>query len=82
MTCFFYFFLMNQISLRPFGKEDLDKLVLFCNNKNIWNNVRDYFSHPYTEKDAREYIEYCQSLKPPQIFAINYKDHLAGSIAR
>jgi len=71
---------MNQISLRSFGEKDLDKLLQFCNNENIWNNVRDYFPHPYTEKDAVDYIEYCHSLNPPQVFAINYKDQLAGSI--
>ncbi len=58
----------------------MDKLVQYCNNIRIWNNVRDYFPQPYNIKDARNFVTYCQSLYPPQNFAITYKGQLAGSI--
>lgn len=71
---------MNQISIRPFSTNDRDKLVHYCNNIHIWNNVRDYFPHPYTLKDAEEYIILCQKQKPTQNFAITINGNLAGSI--
>ena len=43
-------------------------------------NVRDRFPHPYTVKDAIEWISFTLSQKPLQNFAVMYKGEVAGSI--
>lgn len=30
-------------TIRPWKQEDLDNLVLYANNINVWNNLRNYF---------------------------------------
>jgi RimJ/RimL family protein N-acetyltransferase len=36
---------------------DVASLAENANNINVWNNVRDYFPHPYSEADGRRFIE-------------------------
>ena len=69
-----------EIFLRPWKKEDASQLAKIANNKNIWNNVRDSLPHPYTQKDAEEWIAHCRRQKPALNFAIIYNEKLAGSI--
>jgi ribosomal-protein-alanine N-acetyltransferase len=68
------------IILRKFQSSDKDQLAELANNKNIWNNVRDYFPHPYTDQDAMEFIHLCLSQEPYVTFAIEYQGALAGCI--
>jgi len=42
--------------LREWQMSDAASLAENANNINIWNNVRDYFPHPYSEKDGQEFI--------------------------
>lgn len=70
----------NQVFIRPWKPEDAAALATICNNKKIWMNVRDRFPHPYTVKDAVEWIAFALSQKPVQNFAILYKGEVAGSI--
>jgi len=42
--------------LREWQLSDAASLAENANNINIWNNVRDYFPHPYSEKDGQEFI--------------------------
>ena len=60
---------------------DAASLAENANNINIWNNVRDYFPHPYSEKDGKEYIEMVLSQpKPATILAIDVEGKAVGSI--
>lgn len=70
----------NELKLRPFKVSDSKRLAEFCNNKNIWDNLRDYMPFPYTEKNATEYIGYCQSENPQLTFAIEFSGEFVGSI--
>ena len=70
----------EDLILRPFQSEERDKLAKLCNNKKIWDNVRDFLPHPYTEKDASEFICLCQMEVPQTTFAIVYRGELAGCI--
>lgn len=47
----------EHLQLRPWRPEDAPSLAEQADNRNIWNNVRDIFPHPYTPEDARAYIE-------------------------
>ena len=70
----------GELVLRSFQDSDKAALSLLCNNLNIWNNVRDALPHPYTEKDAEEFIEFACSKDPQEIFAITHKEVLVGCI--
>jgi [ribosomal protein S5]-alanine N-acetyltransferase len=69
-----------NIQLRPFFDTDTAILAQLCNNRKIWDHVRDYFPFPYTEEDAVTFIKRCQAEAPRITFAIEYKNALAGCI--
>lgn len=70
----------DLVTLRKFSPDDQVVVASLCNNKNIWDNVRDYFPSPYTEQDALEFIQTCQQEDPQTTFAIEYRGELAGCI--
>jgi RimJ/RimL family protein N-acetyltransferase len=59
---------------------DADALVRYANNRKIWLNLRDAFPHPYTERDARDFIRDVQHRTPETMFAIAVKDEAVGAI--
>ncbi len=48
---------MKSYELRPWRLSDCRSLAEYADNIRVWNNLRDGFPSPYTEEDAREYIE-------------------------
>ncbi len=57
---------------------DAEALAAMANDKRIWNNLRDYFPHPYQLADAREFIETMAQEDPPHTFGIYYQEQFAG----
>lgn len=45
-----------KFRLRKWRLSDKISLAKNANNINIWNNVRDYFPHPYSVKDGKQFI--------------------------
>ena len=70
----------SPIHLRKPEKEDASQIARLMNNRNIWNNLRDFVPHPYQEKDALEFISNCQNEDPSVTFAIEYESQLCGVI--
>jgi len=70
----------DDLHLRSFFTQDQSKLAALCNNRKIWNNVRDFLPSPYTDQNAAEFITLCQNENPQVTFAIEYKGELAGCI--
>jgi RimJ/RimL family protein N-acetyltransferase len=70
----------TPIKIRPLTVEDMKSLVALANNKNISDNLRDGFPHPYTKEDARKFILKNMEADPVTIFAIDYKGNHAGNI--
>ncbi|MEX0289447.1 MAG: GNAT family N-acetyltransferase [Flavobacteriaceae bacterium] len=70
----------GELLLRAFRDQDKATLTLLCNNLNIWKNVRDALPHPYTEKNAEEFIDFATSKDPQEVFAITHKETLVGCI--
>lgn len=68
----------QNITLRPLKDEDQQQLARIANNKKIWDNVRDYFPHPYSLDDAKAFIEMNQKQDPRQVFGIEYQGVLCG----
>ena len=60
----------TTVKLRSWAQSDLASLVKYANNLNVAKNMTDKFPHPYTEQDAKEFIEYATADYPIHIFAI------------
>ncbi len=69
-----------MVKIRPFESADAGKLAELCNNKKIFDNLRDYIPYPYTLQDARDFINHCQVHDPPMNYAILHGDELCGAI--
>ena len=68
--------------IREWKLEDSVKLAEILNNKNILDNLRDGLPHPYTVKDAEEYITAMLTADKTETFAfaITVDDVAIGSI--
>lgn len=71
--------LNNKYKLRNWDFEDVPALVKYADNIKIWMNVHDFFPHPYTETDARQWIEKNLVL-PITNFAIATDEEAIGGI--
>ncbi len=73
-------FQQDEILLRALVDEDKNRLTLVANNKKIYDNLRDYFPHPYTVADAEYFINLTKKENPSYNFAIVNKGDLCGII--
>lgn len=71
---------MGEITLRRLKPSDKTQMAQLANNKKIWNHVRDYFPHPYTEKDAEVFIKAQSKDSSIVNFAIDYDGEFCGVI--
>jgi [ribosomal protein S5]-alanine N-acetyltransferase len=70
-----------NIILRPWQKNDLEPLQYFANNIHIFNHVRDRFPHPYTLKDAEQWLALNTGVTPTTNFVIEADGLFTGNIA-
>lgn len=66
--------------LRPLRPSDAASLARHANNVRIWDNVRDYFPHPYKQTDADAFIALASGKRPAQDFAIVIGGEAVGCI--
>lgn len=71
----------HTIVLRKLSADDATALSRLADNKNIWDNMRDIFPHPYTLTDAQQFIGMVAAEDPQMSFAIEYNGHFAGMIS-
>ncbi len=71
---------LGVCSIRGWRMEDASSLARHANNRKVWRNLRDRFPHPYTEEDARQYIDASIAASPRTNFAIDVGGEAAGSI--
>ncbi len=69
-----------RCTIRPWQHGDEASLAQHANNRKIWRNLRDTFPHPYTLKDAEEWIRFASAENPPRNFAIVVEEEAAGGI--
>ena len=69
-----------KVILREWKRSDAEALAKIANNKKIWDNVRDRLPHPYTLKDANEWLDLVKEQKITTTFCIEADGKLAGSI--
>lgn len=68
------------IVIRQWKNEDLQELVTQADNINVWNNLRNYFPHPYTEEHGKAWLEKVVDALPAINMAIEADGKLAGGI--
>ena len=68
------------ITIRKWTTDDIPSLAKYANNINIWNNLRNYFPHPYTEEQAKAWIERVVDEVPIVSLAIDLDGEAIGGI--
>ncbi len=71
---------LGDLHIRSWQKSDLDALLRYANNPKIAANLRDQFPHPYTRRDALDYLNYVRAMDVPMSFAIEYGGEAVGGI--
>ena len=71
---------LTRCEIRSWAPGDADSLVKYANNRSIAMNLRDRFPHPYTKRDARDYILWSRRRAPETVFAIAVEGEAVGSI--
>ncbi len=67
-----------KIELCAWKPADIHALARHANNKHVWNTLRNSFPHPYTIKDAQQWVAIHQHASPVTHFAIHADGNLAG----
>jgi RimJ/RimL family protein N-acetyltransferase len=71
---------MMQLKLKTLKPSDKTKMAILANNKKIWGNVRDGFGHPYSEKNAEDFIGRQANNDTEKVFAIEFDGELCGLV--
>jgi ribosomal-protein-alanine N-acetyltransferase len=71
---------LSRSTIRPFRLDDAPSLAVHANNYKVWRNLRDLMPHPYTERDAVEFITRAAAEAPPTNFAIEVDGAAVGGI--
>lgn len=70
----------SRCIIRPWRESDAESLAVHANNINVARNLRDRFPHPYTRKDAREFLKFATSLEDESNLAIEVDGAAVGAI--
>jgi ribosomal-protein-alanine N-acetyltransferase len=70
----------TDIRIRSWRPDDLEPLVRQANDIRVWNNLRDYFPHPYKEADGQAWLDTVTASELPVNFAIEADGAFAGGI--
>jgi RimJ/RimL family protein N-acetyltransferase len=60
--------------------DDAESVARHANNRKIWLAVRDLFPHPYTIRDAHEFLHRAISEQPEMKFCVEIEDAAVGGI--
>ncbi|CAI2717124.1 GNAT family N-acetyltransferase [Nitrospina watsonii] len=66
--------------IRRFTPADAAALAEYGNNYRIWQQLRDWFPHPYTQQHADDFIDQASREYPPRTFAIATDREAIGTI--
>lgn len=71
----------ERLVLRPWQAGDEEALVRHAGNRKVWLNLRDRFPHPYTRKDAEDWIAHrAGDAEPVKQMAIEHAGEAVGGI--
>ena len=66
-------FISEKFKLRRWKKTHVLSIVKHANNRKIADNLRDGFPYPYTENDARNWIEMAMNENKCLFLAIHHR---------
>jgi [ribosomal protein S5]-alanine N-acetyltransferase len=66
--------------VRDWREADRESLVRHANNRKVWRNLKDRFPHPYTDDDARAWLDLARAEPPRAGWAIEVGGEAAGGI--
>ena len=72
---------LSSALLRPWRPGDAESLAHHADDREVWRNLRDRFPHPYTLKDAREWLAFVATVPPGTNFAIAVDGAAVGGIS-
>lgn len=67
--------------LRPLVAADAEALASHANDRDVWLNLRDRFPHPYSVRDAEEYIADVAARPLQTSFGVVVDGEAAGSVS-
>src|SRR5215472_1620803 len=71
---------LERCTLRRWRLDDAESLARHANNRKIWLTVRDLFPHPYTIKDAHEFLHRAMNEQPEMKFCVEIESAAVGGI--
>jgi len=71
---------LQHCAVRSWRRADAASLVRHADNPKVWRNLRDRFPHPYTRRDADDWIRNASGSKPETNFAIDVAGEAVGGI--
>ena len=66
--------------IRPWRESDAASLVEHANNVNVAKSLRDRFPHPYTRRDANDFLRHAAASFDPSNLAIDVAGAAVGAI--
>lgn len=71
---------LKSCTIRPWRLDDAELLAKHANNRKIWLGVRDLFPHPYTIRDAHEFLQRAIGEQPTTKFCIEVNGEAVGGM--
>lgn len=71
---------LKTCTVRSWEWRDREAIVRHANNRRVSLNLRDRFPFPYTERDARNWLDAVIGLEPETNFAIDVAGEAVGGI--
>jgi len=71
---------LSRCELRSWALDDISPLARWANSHAVWRNLRDGFPSPYTEAQARAWVEHCLTTLPEANLAIAVEGETVGAI--
>ena len=73
-------FTLKQCTVRQWRLDDAESLARHANNRKVWLAVRDLFPHPYTIKDAQQFLQRATTEQPEMKFCVEMEGAAVGGI--
>ena len=71
---------LKTCTVRSWEWRDRESIVRYANNRKVSRNLRDRFPHPYTDRDARDWLDAVVDAEPETNFAIAINGEAVGGI--
>lgn len=71
---------LTRSVIRNWDPRDRNSLVRHANSRRVWRNLKDRFPHPYTARDAQDWIGRATAASPQTAFAIAVGGEAVGGI--